>query len=335
MSEFHVEVVEIGKIGKHPNADSLSITQIHGGYPVIFKTGQFNEGDLAVYIPVDALCPTARPEFQFLKNDNVRDYEKIKAKKLRGIFSMGLLIPCPPGFTPGTNMQEALGVKKWEPILEVTTGGEQEKDPGFMPKYTDIEGLRKYRNVLVPGEEVVLTEKIHGANARYCYRDGRLWVGSHHQIKREDVSNMWWRAAKNVGLEEKLATIPDHVFYGEVYGQVQDLKYGAQPGELFLRFFDIYDIKAGRFLDFQAFYETIMSFGPEGLKMVPCLYKGPWKEELIGMCEGKSVVAAKHGGNNVIEGFVVKPAVERWDQKVGRVIFKMVGEGYHLRKQKE
>lgn len=34
MTEFHVEVVRIGSIEKHPGADTLSVTNIHGGYPV-------------------------------------------------------------------------------------------------------------------------------------------------------------------------------------------------------------------------------------------------------------------------------------------------------------
>lgn len=38
MSEFHVEVVRVGPVTKHPNADTLSITNIHGGYPVIMRT---------------------------------------------------------------------------------------------------------------------------------------------------------------------------------------------------------------------------------------------------------------------------------------------------------
>lgn len=29
MSEFHVEVVRVGKVEKHPNADSLSITKVY------------------------------------------------------------------------------------------------------------------------------------------------------------------------------------------------------------------------------------------------------------------------------------------------------------------
>jgi hypothetical protein len=50
MSEWIVRVVEIGEVVKHPNADSLSITEVEG-YPCIIRTGDFQTGDKAVYIP--------------------------------------------------------------------------------------------------------------------------------------------------------------------------------------------------------------------------------------------------------------------------------------------
>jgi len=40
MSEFKVEIVKVGKIGKHPNAYSLSITHVYD-YPVIIKTEDY------------------------------------------------------------------------------------------------------------------------------------------------------------------------------------------------------------------------------------------------------------------------------------------------------
>ena len=42
----------------------------------------------------------------------------------------------------------------------------------------------------------------------------------------------------------------------------------------------------------------------------------------------RSVIGADH----VREGFVVKPTAECFDDRIGRVILKMVGEGYLLRK---
>lgn len=329
MSEFHVEVVEVGPIRNHPNADRLEITDVHGGYPCILRKGDFKEGDLAVYIPVDAIVPH-RAEFEFLGTQEGK-VTRIKAKKLRGIFSMGLLIPNHGNHECGESVVEHYGITKYDPQANQTlsTGGECEAGPeGWVfQKYTNLEGLRKYKYVLEEGEEVVLTEKIHGANARYCYADGKLWVGSRTQIKRWDETGkvMWCKAAMNCDLEAKLAKFPNHIFYGEVYGKVQDLRYGLDQDVTF-RCFDIFSVLTQSWLD----YDDVESVCRDlGIDTAPTFYRGPWLgyEEMKSHAEGKTVV----GGEHVREGFVVKPTQERWDERVGRVILKMPGEGYLLR----
>jgi hypothetical protein len=54
MPEFSCPVVRVGPVTKHPNADSLSITEVDG-CPVIIKTTDFKEGDLAVYVPIESV----------------------------------------------------------------------------------------------------------------------------------------------------------------------------------------------------------------------------------------------------------------------------------------
>lgn len=199
MSEFKVEVVRIGPVRKHENADTLEITDIHGGYPVIFKMGTFKEGDLAVYVPVDALVPAGRqlPDGTLDPNPGPFDFlfggrakERIKAKRLRQVFSMGLLIPAPAGAVEGQDMQEYFGIEKYEP--DVYNQQQQAKlnasdrlpDDPRIPVYTDVEGYRKWKNVLEPGELVSITEKVHGMNCRMAYLDGELKVGTHYTMKR-------------------------------------------------------------------------------------------------------------------------------------------------------
>ena len=75
MSEGAVQVVRIGPVRKHPNADTLSVTDIHGGYPVIFRTGDYHEGDLAVYVPVDSIVPAADPAGSSCKGPVKNRYE--------------------------------------------------------------------------------------------------------------------------------------------------------------------------------------------------------------------------------------------------------------------
>jgi RNA ligase (TIGR02306 family) len=320
MSEFHVEVTRVRNVQKHPNADTLSIAEVNG-YPVIFRTGEYEEGGLAVHVPIDSIVPD-RPEWAFLEG-----HRRIKAKKLRGIFSMGMLTNADPSWVEGQNVQAELGIEKWEPAMpSLVTNTENEADPGFLPVFTDIEGLRRRRDVLQDGEEVVLTEKIHGANARFVYQDGRLWVGSHHQIKKFDERNMWWKVAIEIGLEERLAKVPGIAVYGEVYGQVQDLKYGHPTGAKLI-LFDALDTRTGRYLDYDAFKAVARGLD---LETVPELYRGPWLgfDAMTAYCEGKTTMGADH----VREGYVVRPVQERWHHHIGRVIFKMIGEGYMLRK---
>lgn len=83
MSEFQVRVVQVGAIEKHPNADALSMTVVDG-YPVLLRTGDFREGDRAVYVPIDAVVPADDHRWVFLG-----EHRRVRAKRLRGIFSIG------------------------------------------------------------------------------------------------------------------------------------------------------------------------------------------------------------------------------------------------------
>jgi RNA ligase (TIGR02306 family) len=322
MSEFHVETIRVGPIVKHPNADNLSITRVRD-YPVILRTGEFLEGDLAVYVPVDAVVPAGDPRWAFLG-----EHRRIVAKRLRGIFSMGLLTAAPPGVSePGVDVGALLGVAKYEPA-EPPAEGEDEADPGFFPAYTDVEAIRRFPDVLREGEEVVLTEKVHGANARYLFHEGRLFAGSHTRVKRRDPKNLWWKPALALDLERRLAPFPGIAVYGEVFGKVQDLRYGMQGDAVSLVLFDAQDIRTREYLDYDAF---VALAGSLDLPAVPVLHRGPWRDDLRGLAEGKTVIG---GGAHCREGFVARPARERFDARVGRVILKLHGEDYLLRKSR-
>jgi RNA ligase (TIGR02306 family) len=352
MSEFHVTVVEIGSVAPHPNADRLDIVQVFD-YPVITKRGEYKEGDLAVYVPIDSIVPD-NEEWHWLapKNSDGSErfpvgqvpqrYRIIEAKKLRGVFSQGCLTklssipPHPSGIretlSAGTDVAERMGITKYDPEIYVRSGnlstkGEVEAPPKgwVIPHYTDIEGLRKYSNVLEERETVVITEKLHGCNARYAHDGERLWVGSRKELKKYDPANLWWRVAFELELAEKLAAFPKLVFFGEVFGQVQDLNYGIKDATF--RVFDVFDAQHRCYLD-----DEIARIIAEdaGLTWVPTLYRGPWHKGLNELAEGQSLLA-----EHVREGFVVKPVTERWDRRVGRVILKRHGEGYLLRKTRK
>lgn len=79
MSQFSVPVVVIGPVEKHPNADTLSITQVEG-CPVIFQTVNFKEGDYAIYVPVDAVVPVDGDAFGFLKTKEGQKTARVRRR---------------------------------------------------------------------------------------------------------------------------------------------------------------------------------------------------------------------------------------------------------------
>jgi RNA ligase (TIGR02306 family) len=339
MTEFHVEVVRVENITKHPNADSLSIALIHGGYPVCFRTGEFNEGDLAVYVPVDAVAPDS-PQFEFL-GPGLRNH-RIRAKRLRGVFSMGLLAKAPDGASAGDDVAESMGFRRYEDVVDEAnqykgasrTDGLQVPAPkmAIPPRVYDIEGFRRYgTSVFKPDESVVVMEKIHGQNFRAVFDGEKLHVGSRTRWLDTDPStNTWARVADRYFLRDVLAKYPGLVFFGESYGNNADMPYGVKRHETgdALAIFDIFDSSTGRWFG----YEECSALCDEaGLPMAPTLLIGSFElvaPKLYGLAEGNTTISHDH----VREGIVIKPIVERTDPKIGRVILKLHGEGYLTRK---
>jgi RNA ligase (TIGR02306 family) len=318
MGEGRVEVIRVGEVVKHPNADSLSITKVHGGYPCCFRTGDFVEGDLAVYIPVDSIVPEGE-RFAFLG-----EHRRIRAKRLRGVFSMGLLTKGEPGWVAGQDVASELGIVRYTPPDDEAVGASDEPDPGLLPVY-DVEGLRRWPDVLVEDEIVQITEKLHGESARFVHDGERLWVGSRTRFKKDLPAVKWWQAAHAYGLTAKLAEAPHVVFYGETHGYTGGFSYGQSGGSVGLRFFDAIDVKSRTWLDVGDFHALCRRLG---LPTVPVLYTGPWTREISRLAEGNSTLDAGH----VREGFVVRPMKERYDAMgPGRVILKLHGEGFLAR----
>jgi len=325
MTEFRVPVVRIGDVVPVEGADALEKTMVWD-YPVVIRKGQFKKGDLAVYVPIDSVVPLNQT-FAFLGHHN-----RIKAKRLRGVFSMGLLIEVPLGSKEGEDVRELLGILKYQPPEHMEAGGDMERCPFNFPVYTDIEGLRRWPDILKIGERVRIDEKIEGENGRWVFRDGRLWAGSRTTLKKPNPQNKWWAAANQLGLEERLRIVPGIALYGEIYGHTGGFPYDRSSTEAAprVRFFDAFDLDRMRYYDTDEFKSLLID-----LKLLsnvaPTLYSGPWDPaEAVELAEGQSAF-----GPNVREGVVVRPVRERFDSDLGgRVILKLAGQGYLLAKGK-
>lgn len=358
MTDWNPLVVKIQKIEKHQDANNLSIATVMGDYPVCIKTGQYEVDQLVGYLNIDTIVPDTA-EFYFLCPKKYDKYEEdgelkqrsigpkyllgevpekyrcIKAKKFLGQYSQGMLIDCPVGLKEGDSLVEVLGLKKWEeeeednlPGVKKSLGANAEKAPqGWSIPYYDIEGIRKYLNCLEEDEEVVLTEKIHGSHADFCYDGQKLWVKSRNYYKKFDPEDMWHDLAIRYDLENKLKNVPNMVLFGECYGQVKGFRYDTELTTK-VRFFDVFDVTKRRYLDYD---DRVKMINDLGLDSVPELYRGKWmgKEKMYQYGEGMTLLGGKH----IREGFVLNTVKERFEPRLNsRMQLKFISEAYCLKK---
>ena len=231
MSAHAVNIIEIAEVRRHDNADRLEIVPI-GGWQAVVKSGQFKPGDRAIYIEPDYTVPTTREEFAFLAKDG-RDRHRLKAIRLRGALSFGLLIPVPDFLNAkpvGTDVMADLGIERYEPPVKLARSDELPENewPQVYASKFDVEALHKFPQILQLGEPVIVTEKIHGANARYLFADGVFYIGSRTRWLKPDAAHPWRVAADtDRRIEAWCRAHPNVVLYGEIYGPVQSLKYGS------------------------------------------------------------------------------------------------------------
>lgn len=373
MTDWCPQVVRIEKVIHHPDADALDVCTVLGDYPVIIKRDEYHEGDLAGYIPIDSivpdtdqfyfLCPKVYEKYEgdygevmqrmigpkFPVGSVPEKYRIIKAKKIRGTYSQGMLAPVPesciedrgdgPATIVGMSIAEALGLKKWDepeednlPMAKSRGANAAPAPKGWAIPHYDLESVRKYLSCVEGEQDVILTEKLHGCNSGFCHDGISLVVKSRNFYKRRDEDDMWWEVALRYDLENKLSKFPMLVFFGELVGNVKGFRYNAEvvDGKLLtkLYFFDIWDTKKLRFLDYDQFVATVAE---TGLEITPLLYRGPWtnKEDMYQYADG----ITKLGGKHIKEGWVLSLGHERYEPQLdSRLKLKYVSEAYNLAK---
>ena len=357
MSTHEVLVVKVENIRNHPNADSLEFIDVYA-YQCIVRKGLYKLGDLIAFIQPDTLVPLARPEFSFLDKGKGREFERIALHRFRGERSYGLIVPAPEGSKEGDNVMEQLGCQHYEPPQHGAgfgkTGflsGQQEKGPDIPAPHYDLENYKKFHKLFAVGEPVIYTDKIHGTSARYVFHGGRMYAGSRTTWKKppgtvetitytvratgeevtKDISSgdcCWWLALEqNPWIKEWCEYHPDVVLYGECYGgQVQGayFKYGKEEGQYGFACFDILD--HGKWVNNADIIDNPhYSYGlGETVKVV---YRGPHDPELLKKLAEESDEQL-YPGQKIREGIVVKPEVDRYDLREGRVALKYVSDVY-------
>lgn len=367
MANFEVLIEQVQDVQEHPDADRLTLVKIRGFTCIANKkpdgSWRYAPGDLVVYIPEGAIVPE-----WLLKKMDMWDEEKgkgilagsagnrVKAIRLRGIFSQGILYPAQritgklqafvekhqfEKFDVGEDVSEYLGIKKYVPEVPKSMDGIAVPCPGKTLKF-DVENIQKYICIIAKNDPVYISEKLHGTFCCLAYWPfNNPEVGDFYAFSKglgekglvfpsneeNSEKNVYVRALNRFltqEIREKIVADGKPIFFlGELYGKgIQDLSYGQE--EPHFRVFDVFTDGEYKNPD-----EVEKLAHQHDLEVVPHLYYGPWDEELAEkLRDGKDTISESH----VREGVVVRPAEVRYHDKIGRVILKMVSPDYLLRK---
>ena len=325
-------VTRINEIKPIDGADNIELGVI-GGWNCIIEKGKYEIGDLMVATTTDAVIPQKMSDAMGVTN-YLRKGGRVRTVKLRGVYSECLIIPI--GFIPdkyryeGADCMELLEIFKYEPPIkqvQLSSGRKIKYQSNYnFHVYYKFPNLKNVQGMFNEEDNVQITRKIHGTNARYgiikktkltfldkikkFFRLADKWidyefvVGSHNVEKGSDSqgfydTNVWYEIADKYNLKDKLwnyvkvrssiETINTGlVMYGEIYGPGIQKNYDYGLKELEFAVFDItWNNEYENVIRTYHVTENVLR-----LKHVPILYTGRWSQE----------IQDKYTFNNMIEG---------------------------------
>ena len=226
--------------------------------------------------------------------------------------------------------------------------------PSFS-KYTSINHLKKYWRAFKEGENVFITEKLHGTNFRAgwvpflprtfwqklksIFGQNPKWefVYGSHNVQLMDGSNKTKGGSKGnvykkiVDDHQLKIKIPNgELWYGEIVGGgIQTgYDYGYKEGEVDVFFMDIKQSVTQKYFDFSYVINTTIYYEEQVVPFWRSYYQPD--EVLADLNNGKP--SDIDGETVPIEGFVIRPEKEA-DFYGGRLILKVLNDEYLLRKE--
>ncbi len=361
MSSVKAEICKIEKLETHPNADRLEIAQIKGWNCVVQK-GCFKEGELALYIPIDSILPEYLEALIFGVDSKIKLHKhRVQTIKLRKVISQGLVVrPETVGlisYTEGEDATAFFGITKYEPIEKIPNiyGTCHKIKKRYINsnfhKYSDIENIKNYPQVFKDGEQVSITEKLHGSSVRFGWVQNEphtLWeriknlfglldkwiflIGSRNvQLSYKNKNkvfydyNIYTKTAEDYNLKNKL--LKGEILFGEVvgFGVQSGYSYGCKEGEIKFYAYDI--MRNDKWLDPNDFINLCYL---RDIPKVPTVYEGPYSKENINKyTKGRSILCPSQIFR---EGIVIKSSPERINPYCGRTVLKSINEDYLLLK---
>jgi RNA ligase (TIGR02306 family) len=324
-------VAKINEVRAIEGADNIELV-IAGGWNAITKKGEFNEGALTIIATTDAVIPEKLSEKMGVTN-YLRKGNRVRTVKLRGVYSECLIIPVTyiraKSIVEGKDLMEELGITKYEPPvkqIQLASGRKIKwRDNQNFHIYYKFPNLKNVAGMFTEEDEVQITRKIHGTNARYgIVKKSKLtlwdrvkkflrladeWVdyeyiyGSHNCEKGSDTqgfysTDVWRTIAETYGIKERLWKQAKKysaedlgsglVLYGEIYGAGIQKNYEYGLTDIKFAAFDI--TINGEYCEPEV--TEVITQDIFLLPHVEVLYEGLWNQE----------VQDEYTFNNFIEG---------------------------------
>jgi RNA ligase (TIGR02306 family) len=359
-------VARINEIKPIEGADNIELGVI-GGWNCIIKKGAYKINDLVAVATTDAVIPKGLSDAMDVTN-YLRKGQRVRTVKLRGVYSECLVIPnqfLPVGYPipEGTDLMETLKIFKYEPParpVQLSSGRKiKYKDNPNFGIYYKFPNIKNVKGMFNETDEVEVTRKIHGTNARYGIVKknklsiwdkvkrlfGNKWIeyeyvyGSHNVEKGSDSqgfydTDVWRTIADRYDIKEKLwkffKTHKEHykikegiIIYGEIYGPgiQKGYDYGLKETE-----YAGFDVTING--EYQATVRSFVIHNVLELNHVPVLEFSNWSEDLF----TKYTFDKIEGTKVPHEGVVIK-AVDGNRHKVAKIInpdYLIYGEKHNI-----
>lgn len=369
MSTFTVPVVTVKTVTKHPNADALDILTFEEiAWRCVDKIGLRKPGDLVVYIPIDALVDTKRPEFAFLAPRAKADgFARIRTMKLRGEISQGLVISAPPLLlvptmvddnqqgmeiepNPGNDAAYHYGIIKYEPPPEFIPANAAGLFPSWCQK-SDAERYQNFNRNIQPfaDEEFFITKKMDGTSCTVFYdaeRENPLGVCSRNlELKEDDLgsdkyfdtgairqsTNTYWKIAREKDLLQKVKDIATERGCTKIALQGEICGPGIQGNRAGLNAITFYcfDIFDGIRNEYLPYSEFLDTCRRHSIDTVPVIAERTIREDIeTGF---KWISGLKYDNGLPAEGAVYVAKIPREVGNLGRLKFKFINPEFLLK----
>lgn len=310
MSRTLASIQRITDIQPIEGADAIDVASVLG-WKVVVKKGEYQVGDLAVYLEIDSVPPDEE-QYRFLWKfaDQRPNNFHIKTVKLRGQISQGILFPIPDDWDrefedlwEGHDVTEFLGVTKYEAPLPRGEGQFFDGVPKTDEERVQSSTGRQHLEAL-QGKAFYITVKCDGASMTVAMHDGKAKVGSRNYRLADREDSAYWRAARSGNLLRLVETYPNLAVQGELVGPgIQGNKMEMEHHRCLV--FTIYDRDLGVRLSWPEMEEIAIEWGFDlvPLEVPPAYGFRATQEDLLERAEGKYP-----GTKNEREGIVIRSA---------------------------